>query len=79
MSRDQVESLVTAYLWQLPPGEQGEDRADLLTRRDAWEVYERFLSSLHFSTQAAALGPGSIYPAAVRALHRTLTARVYGK
>lgn len=77
MSRDQVESLVTAYLRHLPPAEQGQDRADLLARRDAWEVYERFLSSLHFTRQAAALGPDSIYQAAVRTLHRTLGVRVY--
>ena len=45
-------------------------------RRDAWEVYERFLSSLHFAKQARVRNDGGYYPEAVRSLHATLRSRL---
>lgn len=45
-------------------------------RRDAWELYERFLSSLHFLKQARALDDPGFYPEAVRSLHATLRSRM---
>lgn len=44
--------------------------------RDAWELYERFLSSLHFSKQAQVLHDPGYYPEAVRSLHATLRSRL---
>lgn len=48
----------------------------LQARRDAWELYERFLSSLHFSRQARLLHDPGHYPEAVRSLHATLRSRL---
>lgn len=48
----------------------------LLGRRDAWELCERFLSSLHFAKQARTLPDPGYYPAAVRSLHATLRTRL---
>lgn len=45
-------------------------------RRDAWELYERFLSSLHFSKQAPVLHDPGYYPEVVRSLHATLRSRL---
>lgn len=45
-------------------------------RRGAWELYERFLSSLHFSKQARVLDEPGFYPGAVRSLHATLRSRL---
>lgn len=41
-----------------------EDRAGLRVRRDAHEVFERFFTSLHFTTK----GTGEVFTAGVRAL-----------
>jgi thiamine kinase-like enzyme len=48
----------------------------LRRRRDAWELYERFLSSLHYMKQARELVEPGPYPQAVRTLHATLRTRL---
>lgn len=48
----------------------------LRTRRDAWELTERFLSSLHFSKQSGVVAEASQYADAVRELRMTLRARL---
>lgn len=53
------------------------DTDSLRRRRDCWEVYERFLSSLHFAHQAdLATGAGDFYGPAVATLRATLATRV---
>lgn len=44
----------------------------LLERREAWELYERFFSSLHFTKQATKLPDPGYYPAEAASLHTTL-------
>ena len=50
LDRSTVELLARTHLAATPDRDRG-DLADLHTRRDAWEVFERLFSALHFRTR----------------------------
>ncbi|GGR87072.1 hypothetical protein GCM10010252_27250 [Streptomyces aureoverticillatus] len=50
LDRTRIRRLLENYL-RHSPDPWGETLGSLETRRDAWEVYERFFSSLHFRTR----------------------------
>jgi aminoglycoside phosphotransferase (APT) family kinase protein len=53
LNRTRLRRLLETYLRQIP--DHGDETPeDLEARRDAWEVYERFFSSLHFRTRRGA-------------------------
>ena len=58
------------------PDGQVEPLDSLRRRRDAWELVERFLSSLHFSRQARVVTDPGRYAEAARELRTTLRARL---
>ena len=78
MSSSAVTRFLTEYLRAraLQPDGQVEPLDRLRRRRDAWELVERFLSSLHFERQAQVRADPGPYPAAVRELRTTLRARL---
>lgn len=74
--------LVTEFLAEYQAGRatqmdgQVEPLNRLRSRRDAWELTERFLSSLHFSKQTNTAADVGQYADAVRELRTTLRARL---
>ena len=78
MSGATVTEFLTAYCAARAAQSDGQveplDR--LRRRRDAWELVERFLSSLHFSRQARVVAEPGQYADAVRELRTTLRARL---
>jgi aminoglycoside phosphotransferase (APT) family kinase protein len=73
MSQTQVEAQVGRYLrarraGSVPP----EDQERLLARREAWEVYERFMSSLHFERVHRTSPDGERYGPWIATLRTTL-------
>lgn len=75
-------AMVTAYLTEYvavqiaQPGEQVDSVDRLRSRRDAWELMERFLSSLHFSMKARTETDVGLYGKAVGELRSTLRTRL---
>lgn len=78
MKPSTVTRFLTVYMTAAAaqPHWNDESSERLQGRRDAWELYERFLSSLHFSKQALVLDDPGYYPDAVRSLHATLRSRM---
>lgn len=78
MKPSTVKSFIAEYMATAAaqPHWNDESLERLQGRRHAWELYERFLSSLHFSKQARILDDPGFYPGAVRSLHATLRSRL---